>query len=78
MKTIPYGFDNGLVAKTKHVLGGEIRVSGRRIGLSLLIDCELDGMTREEISEDYDISLYKLNQIYDWILKNNDVYDLWS
>lgn len=34
---IPYGFDNGIIAKTKGVLGGDIRVSGTRIGLDLLI-----------------------------------------
>lgn len=59
LKDIHYGFDNGIVAKTKEVLSGDIRVSGTRIGLDLLIACELDGMSREEISQDYNIpSMY--------------------
>ncbi len=78
LKDIPYGFDNGIVAKTKEVLSGDIRVSGTRIGLDLLIACELDGMSREEISQDYNIPLDKLDAVYNWILENNDVLDLWG
>ena len=75
---IPYGFDNGIVAKTKEVLGGDIRVSGTRIGLDLLIACELDGMSRQDISEEYGISIDILDQAFNWILRNNDVLDLWG
>lgn len=62
-------FDNGIVAKTKNVIGGELRVSGRRIGVSLIIRCLREGMTLQDICGDYDIPIEKLKNILDEICK---------
>lgn len=74
-RCLPLEFDNNIIARTKGTIGGELRLSGRRLSLTFLVSRLAYDMSLEEISKEYRIDLAKLNLALSWYMDNLDCYD---
>lgn len=59
---------NEFVSMNNKIIGGVPAVSGHRISVSLIVACLRDGMSLEEISDDYNISVNVLEGVLEYVV----------